>query len=147
MELDLEEGEVYTKEIEVDGNQPLSVGIVWNDPPSDPLVNPNHNDPTIMLINDLDLRVIARDGSEFYPWRMEPNDTYDNYTAPAEKGDNYRDNTELICEKNIPEGTYTIMITHKNTLQSGAQEFSMVINGIVGESTSTKEVDLSLIHI
>ena len=129
LELNLNQNEVFTKTITVDGTQPLSVAICWNDPASEPLPNASFNDPTLMLINDLDVRVFA-DGVEFFPWKMEPNSTFDNYTAPAEKGDNYRDNTEIIHEKNVPAGEYTIMVTHKNELQSGGQDFSMVINGI-----------------
>lgn len=131
LEARLEEGASFTKTIHVDGSQPLSVAVCWNDPPAEPLVNPSHNDPTLMLINDLDVRVNASDGgSVFYPWRIEPNATFDNYTAPAEKGDNYRDNTEIIQEKIVPAGEYTIVVTHKNQLQSDEQDFSMVISGI-----------------
>ena len=129
LELNLNQDEVFTRTIHVDGSEPLSVAICWNDPAADPLPNASFNDRTLMLINDLDIRVFA-DGVEYFPWKMEPNSTFDNYTAAAVKGDNFRDNTEIIHEENVPAGEYTIIVTHKSELQSGAQDFSMVINGI-----------------
>lgn len=140
LELNLNQNEVYTKTIEVDGTQPLSVAIVWNDPPAEPLPNAIFNDPTPMLINDLDLRVLA-DTLVYFPWRMEPNATFDNYTAAAGKGDNYRDNTEIIYEASIPAGTYTIQVSHKNELESGVQDFSLIINGIVGEAVAVDDLE------
>ena len=138
LELNLTEGETYTRTISIDGTQPLSIAICWNDPAATPLSNPSHNDSTLMLVNDLDMRLISEDQTSYYPWRMEPNAEYNNYTAPAEKGDNYRDNTEIIAEANLPAGVYTIVVSHKNTLQSGAQEYSMVIDGLEEMPTSVE---------
>ena len=135
LELSLNQDEVFTKTIHLDGTEPLTVAICWNDPAAEPLPNASFNDPTPMLINDLDTRVFA-DGVEYFPWKMEPNSTFDNYTAAAVKGDNFRDNTEIIHEEIVPAGEYTIMVTHKNELQSGSQDFSMVINGIQNEPPS-----------
>ena len=81
LELRLTEGQTYTRNIETDGTQALSVAIVWNDPPSEPLPSEIHNDPTPMLINDLDVRLISENGVEYFPWRMEPNEAFNNYTC------------------------------------------------------------------
>lgn len=138
LELNLDQDNVYTKTINVNGTEPLSVAINWNDPAAKPLSNATYNDPTPMLINDLDLRV-SSDNEEYFPWKMEPNIDYNNYTAAAEKGDNYRDNTEIIYEENVPAGEYTITVSHKNVLETGTQDFSMVINGIQEEIITAKQ--------
>ena len=142
MELTLDEGGVYTTTIFVDGSEPLSVAICWNDPPSDPLPGQIYNDPTPMLINDLDVRV-TMDSVTYYPWRMEPNSSFDNFTSPAGKGDNIRDNVEIISVNNIPEGEYTIRVTHKGSLQSGTQDFSLIVNGIRSGLTSDSKLNAS----
>ena len=104
-----------------------------------PLPNEPFNDRTPMLINDLDVRV-ASDSDEFFPWRMEPNSEYNNFTDAAGKGDNFRDNIEVISVKNIEAGEYTLTVSHKGILQSGSQDFSLIINGIESETTSTQSI-------
>lgn len=138
IETSLNQDAVYKATIEVNGTEPLTVALSWNDPAAEPLPNEIYNDPTPMLINDLDVRVIS-DSEMYFPWKMEPNENFDNYQAAAVKGDNSRDNIEVIQEENVPAGTYTIMITHKNTLVSGSQDFSLIVSGIAGEVSSSKE--------
>jgi len=128
-ELTLNQDDIYSTTIIVDGTAPLSIAICWNDPPAEPLPDAIYNDPTPMLINDLDVRLTS--GSiEYFPWRMEPNTEFNNYTDAAGKGDNFRDNIEVINVENIDAGEYTINITHKGILQTESQDFSLIINGI-----------------
>jgi len=138
-ELTLNQDETYSFKIKSDGTEPLSVAVCWNDPSSEPLTAQAFNDRTVMLINDLDVRVTS-DSVEYYPWKMEPNAEYDNFTAPAVKGDNFRDNIEIINVENIEAGEYTVTVSHKGILQSGVQEFSIVVNGIEAEITSTTDI-------
>ena len=85
-----------------------------------------------MLVNDLDVRLINASDVEYYPWTMEPNTDLDYYTSAAVKGDNYRDNIEIIYEDNIHAGEYPIEVSHKSgSLEDENQDFFMVINGIV----------------
>lgn len=138
-ELTLNQDETYSLAIDVDGTGPLTVAICWNDPPAEPLLGQPHNDSTLMLINDLDVRVTL--GSNvYYPWRMAPNQSYDNYTDAASKGDNFRDNIEIINVNSIAAGTYNVNISHKGILQGNLQDFSLIINGIAS-TLSTFEVD------
>ncbi len=93
------------------GGQPLSVTIQWNDPAGTP--PPVSLDPTNrMLVNDLDLRVIAPNGTTNFPWVLNPA-TPD---AAATTGDNIRDNVEqVVIATPSSNGTYNIRITHKGT--------------------------------
>ncbi len=145
-ELILNENQNYTKNITVDGTEPLLVSICWNDPPAEPLPNEIHNDPTSMLINDLDLRVSSA-SEEYFPWRMEPNDEYNNYTAAATKGDNFRDNIEIIQVNDIEAGEYVVNVSHKNSLLFGSQDFSLIINGIQTELTASEELQPEIITV
>ena len=128
-ELTLNEDASYSVTIKVDGTEPLTVALSWNDPAASPLSSGTYNDSTPMLINDLDVRVTS-DSNTYYPWFMEPNSTHDNYTDAASKGDNYRDNIEIINVKSIDAGTYVVNVSHKGDLQDGSQNFSLIINGI-----------------
>jgi len=139
-ELSLNQGENYTYQIQVDGTEPLTVALCWNDPAASPLFLPEHNDPTPMLINDLDVRVVS--GNQlYYPWMMQPNATFDNYTTAATKGDNFRDNIEIINVEDIDAGTYMINVTHKGTLMTGKQDFSLIVNGLKSNTLSNLKLE------
>ncbi len=125
-ELSLADGQ--TKEIEViaDGNGPLKVTIVWNDPAGTPVDPPELNPANLMLVNDLDMR-IASNPTVYEPWVLDP----DNPSADATTGDNFRDNVEQIfIEETEVNDVYTITIDHKGTLDGGSQDFSLIVTGI-----------------
>lgn len=121
-ELTLNNGGTYTTTIKSNGTTPIVLTVVWNDPAG--MVT---SGTAPVLVNDLDVRITGN-GNTYYPWIMVPNAAYDNYTDAAQKGDNFRDNVEKI-EGILPAGTYTVIVSHKGTLSSGSQDFSMVING------------------
>ena len=128
-ELTLNNGGTYTKTIVSDGTTPLALVIAWNDPAG---AVGSGNNP--VLVNDLDVRV-SRNNDIYSPWIMVPNGSFNNYTDPAQRGDNFRDNVEKI-DAVLAAGTYTVTVTHKGTLTNGGQDFSLVINGIVSNSDS-----------
>lgn len=104
--------------------EPLIVTIAWSDypgTPPDPVVNPTN----LMLVNDLDLRLISSSGITNYPWVLDPT----NPSAPATQGDNFRDNVENVYVENPEAGEYTVRVTHKGELKQGYQFVSMVLSG------------------
>ena len=139
-ELTLNEDESYAVTIKVDGTEPLTVALSWNDPAGTPLYTDVHNDATPVLVNGLDVRVTS-DSNTYFPWFMEPNSTHDNYTDAASKGDNYRDNIEIVNVKIIEAGEYIVNISHKGTLKNGSQDFSLIINGIEKGTLSNSEIN------
>jgi len=70
------------------------------------------DDPTLRLINDLDLRVISPSSGTLLPWRLDPA----NPATPATTGDNIRDNIEQIVVSAPAAGAYTVRIFHKGSL-------------------------------
>ncbi len=60
-----------------DGESPFKATISWTDPAGTPKTA--LDDRTPVLVNDLDLSVIAPDGTVFYPWVLNPN------SPPAEQ--------------------------------------------------------------
>ncbi len=117
-----------------DGRQPLKVTMCWTDPPG-PVVPPSLNPTTLVLTNDLDLRLIGPRGAgerTFYPWTLAPS----HPAQAATTGDNFRDNVEQIVITEPVAGTYTIRISHKNTLTGGSQPVSVILSGIVKQTIS-----------
>ncbi|SOD17954.1 S8 family serine peptidase [Pedobacter xixiisoli] len=125
----LNQGGTETFNVVASGDGPIIATISWTDPEIDVIpVADALNNPSLRLVNDLDLR--ANDGSNtFLPWVLNPA----NPAAAATKGDNFRDNVEQIYIANaVPGKTYTFTISHKGTLQRGAQAYSVVVTGIGG---------------
>lgn len=89
--------------IEFDGRTPFKATLCWTDPPG------------AALVHDLDLRVIAPDGTELTPWVLNG----DTPTALATRGNNDVDNVEKV-EGGIYSGIGKVVITH-NGLTQGTQ--------------------------
>ncbi len=123
-------GDVYTFTVQADGTNDLVASITWTDPPG-PILTPGIEDnPTPVLVNDLDIRVSQDGGATFFPWKLDPA----NFSAPATTGDNIVDNIEKI---EIPgaSGEYIIRVSHKlPSLTNGSQVFSLIVTGIDKEA-------------
>jgi serine protease AprX len=131
-ELTLNNSQTYTRSITVNGTEPLMVSISWTDRPG--TANNGSEDPTdLNLVNDLDVRVIKTDNTTYFPWTLDPANTFN---APVRTQDNFRDNYEKVQVDN-PGGTYNIVVTHKGTLTGGSQNFSLIVSG--PQVLSTKE--------
>ncbi|MFD0765582.1 S8 family serine peptidase [Mucilaginibacter lutimaris] len=127
-EATLIQGQIRTFKVTASGVGPLAVTISWTDPEGTPTAGTTINDRTPKLVNDLDLRI--NDGATTYsPWVLSP----DNPSAPATNGDNIRDNIEQVYIANaVPGKEYTITISHKGTLRSGSQAYSVIVTGAGG---------------
>ncbi|GGH15917.1 S8/S53 family peptidase [Mucilaginibacter phyllosphaerae] len=124
----LAQGQTRTLDVVASGDGPLSVSISWTDPEGTPTTGTTINDRTPKLVNDLDLR-IADGATTYTPWVLMP----DNPPAAATNGDNIRDNIEQVYIAGaIPGKKYTITISHKGTLRSGSQPYSVIVTGAGG---------------
>jgi hypothetical protein len=120
------------------GKGPLTVTICWTDPPGTVDEVNILNNPAPKLVNDLDLRVTGN-STTYMPWilnRLIP-------WNPATHGDDNLNNVEKIQIPNaVPGMSYTITVTHKGTLQSGAQAYSLIVSG-VGSSAYCSSASLA----
>lgn len=134
-EENLAQGQTYSMTVKSDGTSPLIASITWTDLPGNPIIDDlTDNDTTPRLVNDLDIR-ITKNGTTYYPWKLNPA----NPTGPAIRTeDNNVDNVELVkIDSPTTAGDYTITITHKGTLQTGSQNYSLVITGITSSFALT----------
>jgi hypothetical protein len=129
----LSQGQTKTLTVTASGNGPVIATISWTDPTGTVTPDGIVNDRTIKLVNDLDVRV--SDGTTtFMPWILDPL----NPSNPAQTGDNIRDNVEQVYITGaVPGRQYTISVSHKNTLQSGGQAYSLITTGIGGSAYCT----------
>lgn len=137
-ELTLQDQDTYTTTFTTSGSGPVSATICWTDPAGTNQSGIN-NSPIPALVNDLDLRLTAPDGSTvFFPWKL----SLFNIAAPATTGDNLVDTVEKIDILTPTAGTYTLTVTHKGTLTNAAQDFSLIVTGS-DITLSTNESELS----
>ncbi len=123
-------GGSFTLNIVASGKGPLVATICWTDPKATVDEVNVKNNPARKLVNDLDLRITS--GTTTYqPWILDRN----NPGNAATTGDDSINNVEKIVINNpVPGQAYTIKITHKGTLQRGAQAYSLLISGIGGQA-------------
>lgn len=121
----------------VTAGQDLKFSIVWTDPPG-AVQSASLDNPTSRLVNDVDLRVIAPNGTTNFPYVLNPdltNQTVEARSAAATQGDNTRDNAEQVVITNAAAGTYTLLVTHKGTLYNQqAQWVSILASGVQGQA-------------
>ncbi len=111
----LAQGETATLHVNVSGNVPLKVVLVWTDPAGVPR---GVSDPTPELVNDLDLRVTTPTGTT-----LLGND-------PLHPGQPDRLNNVEMVSINAPiPGPYTISITAPHLGSGTRQSYALVITG------------------
>lgn len=118
-ELTLNDGGSYQTQITVPAGKILQASISWTDAPGTPVTGTN--DPTPVLVNDLDIR-ITQNTDTFFPWRLTGLDS-------SAKQDNVVDPYERVDVADA-DGTYTITVTHKGSLFSGSQNFTLIVTTI-----------------
>jgi subtilisin family serine protease len=108
------------------GDSGIKVTLCWTDPRG-PIVPPSLDPTTLILVNDLDMRLVRqRDSSVYEPFILDP----EVPDAPAQTGDNFRDNIEQIALPEAEMGYYELVITHKGSLQDDLQHYSLIIEGL-----------------
>jgi photosystem II stability/assembly factor-like uncharacterized protein len=108
------------------------VTLVWTDPPTDANAC-GLNDPTPTLVNDLDLVLVAPDGTTLYPYSLDPAAPL----APARTDRaNHADNVEMVEITDVPEfwrtrfdGTWKVRVKPSSPLKSG-QDFALIVSGL-----------------
>jgi hypothetical protein len=132
-ELTLENEGTFELDFSVSSGQKLVATIAWTDAPGISASGAaDLNDPTPKLVNDLDIRLV-KDGTTYFPWSL----VYDSASGFSNTNtvDNFVDNVEKIEIETPDPGNYTLIVTHKGTLEGdnpfvgGNQNFGLVISG------------------
>jgi len=121
-ELTLSQGQSYQITVDSDGVNPLMASISWTDPAGAANTG-TANQTTPVLVNDLDIEV-TKGGSTYSPYKLtgvNSNTTGDNTVDPYERVD--------VAGAT---GSYTITVTHKGSLSSGSQDYTLIVTGLTG---------------
>jgi PKD repeat protein len=92
--------------------------IVWTDPAAAP-------NAAKALVNDLDLKVIAPDGTVLLPWRLDPTPNATALNTPAKKGVDSLNNVEQVSIDQPQAGNYTVQVQGKGVV-FGPQSYYLV---------------------
>jgi subtilisin family serine protease len=124
---DLENQEVKEYTFFCRGEEEIRITLVWTDQ-SGVVPAAQLNPVNRMLVNDLDIRLTRNvDEILFRPYVLDPA----NPSGEAQTGDNIIDNVEQIRIAQPMAGFYTLVLSHKSSLQGGEiQPYSLVINGL-----------------
>ena len=131
-ELKLNDGDSHVLNFGAQAGDKLSATICWTDVPG--IIassSADLNSQTPRLVNDLDLRITKDGGATYLPWKLD----YSGSVISNSKGDNIVDNVERI-DIDVPEtGNYTLVVSHKGTLEGAGpfdpneQDFSLILTG------------------
>jgi autotransporter-associated beta strand protein len=135
----LQQGETHTFTCQTTTTGPLRATLVWTDPPGPSRSNASQTGP--VLVNDLNLRLIAPNGGIYLPFvmpyvtgsRTYPPFSPELFEVPAKTGVNFTDNKIQVLVNAPPQGGWLVEVSHSATLTGGAQRYSLVLHGL--EST------------
>ena len=117
LEFELKENDTKTLSFLVFEEGTLTATLSWYDPHA-------AENATTSLVNDLDLRIL-QESTTYFPWKL-PTDVQ---KTAAVLGDNSADNLEQIKISENLGGAYKVEISHKDRLQYGSQEASLILSG------------------
>ncbi len=141
-EVALQDGDMIEFRSQATDTNMLLFTVVWTDPEGP--IPPYTLDATnSVLVNDLDLRVYAPDGTTNYPYVYVEDTTNVNLSFKQVRADNDRDNVERIYIADPTNGWYTVQVTHKGALSNGVQDVSIVVTG----NTPTNAPDFKISKI
>ncbi len=117
-----------------DGISPISATLCWTDPAASALAVSDSRSPR--LVNNLNLKIIAPNGSEFFPFVMPfvGSWTQASMSLPATTGVNHTDNVEQVRIAPLAAGTYRAVVTFSGTLVNNSQNYSLLISGSTAEA-------------
>ncbi|MEO6039223.1 MAG: S8 family serine peptidase, partial [Saprospiraceae bacterium] len=91
--------------------------LSWDDPPAAP-------NAARALLHDLDVKILAPDGSVWLPWVLNPAPVPDSLDLPALRRRDTLNNVEQVSLEYPAPGVYTIQVTASN-ISTASQAFSL----------------------
>lgn len=117
-----------------DGVSPIRATLSWTDPAG--AATSTSDLRTARLINNLQLKLIAPNGSEFFPYVMPFVGTWTeaSMSLPATTGINNTDNIEQVFVSSPGQsGTWTAVVSYTGTLTNNQQNYTLLVSGSSSE--------------
>ncbi|MCA1732844.1 MAG: S8 family serine peptidase, partial [Acidobacteria bacterium] len=116
----LESGESQEFPFELAAGADAKLTLVWTDPEGEPYPNSGPFLDRATLVDDMDLEVIAPDGSKVFPWVLDPSDP----DKAATRGVNDIDPVEQLELTATQGGTYRAVVRASAVPGLGFREFA-----------------------
>ena len=100
------------------GVRQVRIMLCWTDPPAS--VSASR-----ALINDLDISILAPDGTVVFPWKLDPTPDPGILDTPAGRGRDSLNNVEQVAIDNPAEGLYTVLV-NGTEVPFGPQPYALV---------------------
>jgi len=117
-----------------DGTSPIRATLSWTDPAGSATTSSDLR--TSRLVNNLDVRVVAPDGTQHYPYVMPFVGTWTqaSMNATATTGVNNTDNVEqvFVAAPSV-SGVYRVVVSYQGTLANNQQHYSLLVSGSAAE--------------
>ncbi|MCH7224496.1 S8 family serine peptidase [Haloferula sp. A504] len=127
-----------------DGVGAIRATLVWHDPAGTEKSGGDNRSKA--LVNDLDLKVIAPNSTQYYPFVMPHVGSWSqsSLSQTATTGVNSVDNVEQVLIQNPgTPGTFTVEVRANGSFSGGQQAYSLILTGSATASAQTRVIDLS----
>ena len=114
-----------------DGISPIRATIAWTDPAG--AYTEAHDSRTPTLVNNLNLKLVAPNGSEHFPFVMPFVGSWSiaSMSQNATTGINNTDNVEQVLVANPGQaGQWQAVVSYSGSLTNGAQDYGLIISGL-----------------
>jgi hypothetical protein len=138
-------GTTITHEFIWDGSSPIRATLCWTDPAGTSTTTSDLRSPR--LRNNLDLKIIAPDGTQHLPYVMPFVGTWtvESMALPATTGVNNTDNVEQVYIASPPgAGVYRAVVSFQGTLANN-QVYSLLISGSADETLPPPALQLDAV--
>lgn len=138
-------GSTITREFVWDGVSPIRATLSWTDPAGTATTTSDLRSPR--LRNNLDLKVIAPDGTQFFPYVMPFVGawTQESMDLPATTGVNSTDNVEqVLVAAPAVAGVYRAVVSFQGALANN-QAYSLLISGAANEAPPAPALQLETV--
>ncbi len=123
-----------TREFVWDGISPIRATLSWTDPAGTATTTSDLR--SARLRNNLDLKIVAPDGTQYFPCVMPFVGTWtqESMSLPATTGVNNTDNVEQVYVANpTVSGVYRAVVSFQGTLANN-QTYSLILSGAANEA-------------
>ena len=113
-----------------DGVTPIRATLCWTDPAGTATTTTDLRTPR--LVNNLQLKLVAPGGAEYFPFVMPFVGTWTeaSMSSAATTGVNNTDNVEQVLVAAPPAaGTYQVVVSYSGTLTNSQQAYSLLLDG------------------
>jgi hypothetical protein len=129
-----------------DGVSPIRATLSWTDPAGTSTTTSESR--IARLVNNLQVKLIAPDGSEHLPYVMPFVGTWTQASMElaATRGTNNTDNVEQVLISSPPvSGTYRAVVSYSGTLTNSSQNYSLLLTGSAAEEPPPPPIALTSI--